>query len=110
MQEVFNSLLPVATLVLGAGLANFLKLSELRKNLRLEAGDQLGELPALLWNKSDRDGWLKMNSALSRLVIRLILAGVHPDLTERVRISALGFWNSVHVVGDDERGENLVSQ
>lgn len=105
MQDVFNSVLPVATLLLGAGLANFLKLSELRKSLRLDAADQLGEIPALLWNKSDRDGWLKMNAAVSRLVIRLSLAGIHPDLIARVRASALGFWNSVHEVGDDEQGE-----
>jgi hypothetical protein len=45
----------VATLLLGAGLANFPKLSELRKNLRLDAADQLAELPALLcgWRTTD---------------------------------------------------------
>ncbi len=105
MQDVFNSILPVVTLLLGAGLANLLKLSELRKSLRLDAADQLGDLPALLWNKVDPDGWLRMNAAVSRLAIRLSLAGVHPDLTERVRVSAIEFWRSVHVVGDDDRGE-----
>ena len=105
MQDAFNSILPVATLLLGAGLANFLKLSELRKRLRLDAADQLAELPALLWNKTEPDAWLKMNAAASRLSIRLNLAGVHPDITERVRDSAIVFWQSVHVVGQDDEGD-----
>lgn len=104
MHDAFDSILPVATLLLGAGLANFLKLSELRKNLRLDAADQLAELPALLWNKTDPDVWLKMNAAVSRLSNRLNLAGVHPDLTERVRGSAIAFWQSVHVIGQNDEG------
>jgi len=105
MHDAFDSILPVATLLLGAGLANFLKLSELRKNLRLDAADQLAELPALLWNKTDPDAWLKMNAAVSRLSIRLNLAGVHPDLTERVRVSAIAFCQSVHVIGQNDEGD-----
>lgn len=109
MQDAFNSILPVATLLLGAGLANFLKLSELRKSLRLDAADLLAELPALLWDKTEPDGWIKMNAAASRLSIRLNLAGVHPDLTERVRDSAIAFWQSVHVVGQDRNGDDVWS-
>lgn len=105
MQNAFDSIFPVATLLLGAGLANFLKLSELRKNLRLDAADQLAELPALLWNKTDPDAWLKMNAAVGRLAIRLNLAGVHPHTIERVRVSAIAFWQSVHVVGQDDEGD-----
>lgn len=105
MHYVFDSILPVATLLLGAGLANFLKLSELRKNLRLDAADQLAELPALLWSKTDPDAWLKLNAAVSRLSIRLNLAGVYPDMTERVRVSAIAFWQSVHVMGQDDEGD-----
>lgn len=105
MQDVFNSILPVATLLIGAGLANFLKFSELRKSLRLDAADQLAELPALLWDKAGPDAWLKMNAAASRLSIRLNLAGVHPDLTERVRDSAIVFWQGVHVIGQSDEGD-----
>lgn len=105
MQEAFESILPIATLLIGAGLANFLKLSESRKNLRLNAADQLAELPNLLWNKTEPEAWLTMNAALSRLSIRLILAGVHPDLTERVRVSAISFWQSVYVIGQDDEGD-----
>lgn len=105
MHDTFDSILPVATLLLGAGLANVLKLSEVRRNLRLDAADQLAEFPALLWDKTNPDAWLKMNTAVSRLSIRLNLAGIHTDLTERVRSSAIAFWQSVHVVGQDDEGD-----
>jgi hypothetical protein len=105
MPDAFDALLPVATLLLGAGLANFLKFTELRRSLRLDAADQLAEIPALLWNKTDPDAWIAMRAALSRLSIRLNLAGVHPDLIERVRDSANAFWHSVHVVGQDDDGD-----
>lgn len=105
MQHVFDSMLPVATLLLGAGLANLLKLSEIRKHQRLDAADQLASLPSFLWDKEDSGAWIKMNAAVSRLAIRLNLAGVHPDLTERVRTSAIEFWNSVHPAGEDEQGQ-----
>jgi hypothetical protein len=102
MRDAFDSILPVATLLLGAGLANYVKLTELQRNLRLDAADQLADLPALLWDKTGHDAWLKVNTAVSRLVIRLNLAGVHPDLTERVRDSAVSFWHSVHAVGQND--------
>jgi hypothetical protein len=105
MPDAFDSLLPVATLLLGAGLANLLKFSELRRGLRLDAADQLAEIPALLWNKADPDSWIKLNSALSRLSIRLNLAGVHPDLIERVQDSAIAFWSSAHVVDQNDEGD-----
>lgn len=105
MDDAFNSLLPVATLLLGAGLANFLKITELRRNLRLDAADQLAELPALLWNKTDPDAWLNLNTAVSRLTIRLSLAGIHSDLIDRLQDSAIKFWQSVHVVGQDDDGD-----
>lgn len=105
MRDAFDSILPVATLILGAGLANFLKFSELRRSIRLEAADQLAALPVLLWDKTDPEAWLKLNAATSRLSIRLNVAGVHPDLAERLRDSAIVFWRSVHVVGHDEDGD-----
>lgn len=105
MHDVFNSILPVATLLLGAGLANFLKLSELRNSLRLDAADQLADLPPLLWNRTSPDAWLAMNAAVSRLTIRLNLVGVHSELTARVQDSAIAFWESVHVVGQDDQGD-----
>jgi len=105
MRDSFDSILPVATLLLGAGLANFLKLSELRRNLCLDAADQLAELPAFLLNKTGPNAWLEMNAAVSRLSIRLNLAGVHPRLTERVRLSALSVWHSVHVIGQNDEGD-----
>src|SRR5690349_4667047 len=98
MDDALGSLLPVATLLLGAGLANLLKFSELRRNLCLDAADQLAEMPALLWDKADPDAWINLNVALGRLSIRLNLAGIHPDLTDRVRDSATAFWRSAHVV------------
>lgn len=53
MHDALRHALPIVTLLLGAGLANFLKVSELRKPLRLDAADQLVELPALPWNKTE---------------------------------------------------------
>lgn len=105
MPNVVNAVFPVATLLLGAGLANFLKLSELRRTLHLDAADQLAELPARLWNKKDPDAWLAMNTAVSRLIVRLNLAGIHPELSERTRRSAIAFWESVHIIGQDEHGD-----
>jgi hypothetical protein len=58
MSDAIDSILPVATLLLGAGLANFLKFTELRRSLRLDAADQLAELSTLLWNKTDPDATL----------------------------------------------------
>jgi hypothetical protein len=105
MADAIESLIPVATLLLGAGLANLLKFTELRRSLRLDAADQLAEVPALLWNKSDPNAWIKMNAAMSRLAIRLNLAGVHPELTERLQKSASAFWHSVYSMGHDDEGE-----
>ena len=105
MQDAFDSILPVVTLLLGAGLANFLKLSELRRSLRLDAADQLAQLPTLLWNKTDPDAWLTMSAAVSRLAIRLNLAGIHPELVARLQDSAIAYSNSIHVVGQDSDGD-----
>lgn len=105
MGDVFSTVLPVVTLLLGAGLANYLKHSELRRSLRLEAADQLSDLPALLWNKTDPDASLRVNAAVSRLTVRLNLAGVHPGLTERLEDSALSLFNSVRIVGQDIDGD-----
>lgn len=66
---------------------------------RLDAADQLGDLPAFLWNKTDSDAWLKMNAAVRRLAITLDLAGF--DLTERLRASAIAFWERVHTSLDE---------
>jgi hypothetical protein len=107
MPDALDSLLPVATLLLGAGLANLLKFTELRRSLRLDAADQLAGMPALLWNKTDPEAWINVNTALSRLSIRLSLAGVHPDLIERVEDHAMAFWHSVHVAGQDDAGEDV---
>lgn len=98
MQDAFSSLFPVVTLLLGACLSNFLKLSELRRTMRLDAADQLAEPPAHLWNKTDPDAWIRLSTALSRLSIRLDLAGVDPELSERVRSGAVAFWRTVKVV------------
>ena len=105
MHEAFNTVLPILTLLLGAGLANFIKFSELRKSLRLDAADQLAELSPLLWSRGERDGWQRLNVAVSRLSIRLNLAGVHPDLVERLRASAIDFWQSAYVIGQDDDGD-----
>lgn len=109
MADAFNSVLPVATLIIGAGMANFLRFSELRMNLRRDAADRLAELPGMLWNRTDPDAWLKANAATAQLVIRMNLAGVHPDLTGRFEEAAIGFWRSVHQIGRDEDGEIWVA-
>lgn len=105
MNEAFNSLLPVATLLLGAGLANFLKINELRRSLRLDAADQLAALPTLLWDKTTPNASQNLHTAVGRLTIRLSLAGIHPDLVERIRDVAFKFWRNVHVIGENDDGD-----
>lgn len=73
--------------------------------MRLDASDQLAQLPALLWNKHATDARLELDTALSRLLIRLSLAGVHPVIAGRVRDVALAFWRSVHLVDHHVEGE-----
>lgn len=107
MPDAVDALIPVATLFLGAGLANFLKFTELRRSLRLDAADQLAARPTLLWDKTSPGAWIDLNVALSRLWIRLSLAGIHDDLIERLDKHATAFWQSVHVVGQGDDGEDI---
>lgn len=104
MEAAFNTVLPVITLLLGAGLGNYLKLSELNKRLRLDAADQLADLTPFMWDATSPDAWLRFNVAVSRLAIRLNLAGLHPDLVARVKESVEAFLaqRSLPSVRDDD--------
>lgn len=82
-----------------------LKLTENRRLLRLDAADQLAEIPALLWEKDDPEAWMTLRIALDRLSIRLNLVGVHPSLTDRLHDAAVAFWESLHVVGEGDHGD-----
>lgn len=95
MTDWFDKVLPIATLVIGAGGTNFLKRGELRRAAVLEAGDQLGELPSYMWAKGHENGWIELNNAIERLTVRLSLAGVPDEMTVELASAARWFWRSV---------------
>jgi hypothetical protein len=107
MGDWVNTLLPIFTLLLGAGWGNLLKRGELRNAMRLEAADQLAELPAKLWSKGEPDDWVRMNTAVDRLTMRLGLAGVPTVVAAKLAAAASEFWDDVHELDAGAHGDEL---
>jgi hypothetical protein len=104
MSDAFDTLLPIITLLIGAGLGSFVKRGELRTTMRLEAADQLAELPTFLWATGGSEDWVNLNAALDRLAIRLRLAGVPGVLMEEFKHTAIAFWEGVEPIFSNEDG------
>lgn len=100
MGDLFDTALPIVTLVLGAFLASFGRRSQVRDTMRLEAADMLVELPALLWARGQDGAWRAFETARDRLVIRLNIAGVPRHMVTHFTASAQHFWDNV--IEDDE--------
>lgn len=103
MKDLFDTLLPILTLLLGSWLTWWVSRSDTRSAMRLEAADLLAELPGAMWDRED-GAWLRLNTAAERLRTRLCLAGVHPDLASLLAKSAQHFWRSaeLHMTDDGE--------
>jgi hypothetical protein len=100
MGDLFDTALPIVTLVLGAFLASFGRRSQIRDTMRLEAADMLVELPTLLWAKGQDGAWRAFETERDRLVIRLNMAGVPRHMVTNFAVSAQHFWDNV--IEDDE--------
>jgi hypothetical protein len=94
--DVFNAVLPVVTLLIGAWLTSANKRSEVRNTMRLEAADLLAELPIVAWTKGGEGDLLNLEKALSRLGARLSLAGMPAEMIAEMSDRSKAFWHGVY--------------
>jgi hypothetical protein len=104
----FDHLLPIITLLLGAGIGWIVKRSDTRRTEALEAGDILSELPNYVWRQGGDESWINLQVFLSRVRIRLRAAGVPDVVAMEVRRAAVQHWRGVHEV-DDDYGSDILA-
>ena len=107
MSDLFDTVLPIVTLVLGAFLASFGRRSQVRDTMRLEAADMLVELPTLLWAKGRDGAWRAFETARDRLVIRLKWPGCLGTWSPTSRQALSISWDNV--IEDDEPEPYIMS-
>jgi hypothetical protein len=97
---LLDRLLPVATLLLGAGIARLGKRSDAKR----VAAEQLAELRRFVWQKGGEDDWLNLQVFLGRLTVALRTAGVPQRLVSDLNKATRAHWHSVEDSGDPDAG------
>ena len=96
--DLIDRLLPVATLLLGAGIARMGK----RGDARRAAAEQLAELRRVVWKKGGDGDWIELNVFMGRLTVALRTTGVPQRLVSGLQHAAIAHWKSVELVPDPE--------
>ncbi len=98
--EFLDRVLPVITLLLGAGVARVGKKSEWRHR----AAEELAEIDRHVWKKGGEDDFIDLQVYLGRLTVGLRKAGVPWTLVRGVRDAAVVAWTNVRQEEDGTWG------
>lgn len=100
MLAVIDTLIPVATLIVGFFLSQMPKRTEARRT----AGEKLAELRRHVWEKGTDSEWLDLQVYLGQLRVALRLAGVSAPSVSELLNAANAFWEKVEHSGDESVG------
>lgn len=98
--DLWDRLLPVGTLLLGAALARVSRRAEARR----VAAEQLAELQRRVWTKGGEEDWLDLQVYLGRLRVALSTAGVPTRVIRRLKTAAEQLWEALVHSGDPDIG------
>lgn len=103
LADTVDQVLPVITLLIGAGLTRVGKRGEARR----VAGEQMAELHRPLWTKGGEGDYIDLRVFLGRLHVALRAAGVPERLAKELRDAALQYWQAIEYhpeMGDGDEG------
>lgn len=104
--EVFDRVLPIVTLLLGAASTFFLQRSNSGYSRRVAAGDLLADMRRQVWSRDLSDGWVQLQVYLGRLRVHLREVGVPEIIISSLSDASEAFWNATEE--DPEHGIVLV--
>jgi hypothetical protein len=92
--DVFDRILPIVTLLLGALSTFFLQRSNSGYSRRVAAGDLLADLRRQVWSKYTPEGWVQLQVYLGRLRVHLREVAVPELVISSLSDAAEAFWNA----------------
>lgn len=95
MNDWFDKLLPVGTLIIGGLLGWAVQRDAARREARIAAGDLLAEVRRPVWTKGGENDWVDLQVFLGKLRVRLLGAGVAPEVVDWVVGAADQHWQHV---------------
>lgn len=105
--DVFDRILPVVTLLLGAATTFLLQRSNSGYSRRVAAGDLLADMRRQVWSKDSADGWVQLQVYLGRLRVHLREVAVPEAIIGSLSDAAEAFWKATE--DDPEHGLVLVN-
>ncbi|MEU8313696.1 hypothetical protein [Micromonospora sp. NPDC049033] len=97
---LLQQLLPVGTLLLGAGIASLGRRNESRR----KAAELLVEIDRKVWTKGGDGDWLDLQVYLGQLEVALRSAGVPQRLVDDLSRAAVAHWRAAEHSGDPDVG------
>ena len=96
MSDALQTVVPVATLLLGTWIGWLLKRVDTRRAAQIDAGDTLAEVPRYMWTRGADGDYLNLQVFLGRLRIRLKAAEVPaPEIATLVE-AVTKAWSGLH--------------